>query len=120
MIRWVAIVVGLLLSSLAAVGRSLESGVWEGFISMGRAGNTFRPCKSRETWWLKDQGFTSMVDKLETRYNEVIEKPYDQVYVRLRGEASRKGQYGPLGSYQRVMYVTEILDLRMRQPDDCK
>lgn len=60
-----------------------------------------------------------MVEELEAQYNAVIEKPYDQVYVRLRGEASRKGQYGPLGSYQRVMYVSEILDLRTRQPDDC-
>lgn len=60
-----------------------------------------------------------MVEKLEQQYNDVIEKPYDQVYVRLRGEASRKGQYGPLGSFQRVIYVTEILDVRAKEPDDC-
>lgn len=102
-----------------AVGRALESGVWEGFITMGRAGNTFRPCKSRETWWMKDQGFSHMIDDLETQYNDVIEQPYDSVYVRLRGEASRKGQYGPLGSYQRVLYVTEVLEVRAKHQNDC-
>ena len=40
-------------------------------------------------------------------------------YKLLRGDASRKGQYGPLGTYQRVIYVTEILDVRTKQPDDC-
>ena len=60
-----------------------------------------------------------MIENLETQYKDVIEKPYDQVYVRLRGDASRKGQYGPLGSYQRVIYVTEVLDIRAKQPNDC-
>ncbi len=119
MIFWVISITGLMLSAFMAVGRVLESGVWEGFITMGRAGNSFRPCKSRETWWLKNQGFSNMVEDLEQKYKDVIEKPYDTVYVRLRGEASRKGQYGPLGSFQRVIYVTEILDVRATEPDDC-
>ena len=117
--RWMVIVAGIVLSVFAAVGRTLESGVWEGFITMGHAGNSFRPCKSRETWWVKNQGFSNKVEELEERYNAVIENPYDQIYVRLRGEASRKGQYGPLGSYQRVMYVTEILEIRAKQDGDC-
>jgi hypothetical protein len=119
LILWLVYISGLLVSAFLAVGRSLESGVWEGFISMGHAGNTFRPCSSRETWWLKDQGFSNIIEGLERQYTAVIEKPYEQVYVKLRGEASRKGQYGPLGSYQRVIYVTEVLDIRAKQPDDC-
>jgi hypothetical protein len=118
-IRWVFVVIGVILSAFSAVGRVLESGVWEGIITMGRAGNSFRPCKSREIWWLQNQGFSNVVENLERQYNEVIERPYDQVYVRLRGEASRKGQYGPLGSYQRVIYVTEVIDVRAVSPDDC-
>ena len=119
MIRWVTIVTGLIIAAFGAVGRTLESGIWEGHITMGHAGNSFRPCKTRETWWVKNQGFSNMVEELTDRYNAVIEIPYDQIYVRVRGDASRKGQYGPLGSYQRVLYVTEILEVRVKQEDDC-
>jgi hypothetical protein len=57
---------------------------------------------------------------MERRYGEIVDRPYEQIYVRFRGEASRKGQYGPLGSYQRVVYVQEILDIREKQDEDCQ
>lgn len=106
----------------AAIGRSLESGTWEGYASFGRAGSSFRPCGSRESWWLKSQGFSRSVEELEQRYHEMVEHPYELIYVRVRGEVSRKGQYGPLGSYQRVLYIEEVLDIRpaSEREDECK
>jgi len=110
---------GLIVATLAAVGRALESGTWEGYITFGRGSSSFSPCKSRETWWVKDKGYSRMTDSLHTQYTEIAEKPYEQVYLRLRGEVSRKGQYGPLGSYQRVVYIEEILDMHSKTEDDC-
>jgi hypothetical protein len=117
---WFIALVGLGGLLLAAVGRSLESGTWEGFFTSGRAGRIFRPCRSRASWWVKNPDFGDAADELDQRYQALVTQPYQQVYVRLRGDVSRKGQYGPLGSYQRVVYVDEILEIREKQDDDCK
>jgi hypothetical protein len=111
--------IGLVCVSLAAIGRSLESGTWEGFFTSGRAGRIFRPCGTRSTWWVQNPAFEDTADELDRRYEELASRPYEQVYVRFRGEASRKGQYGPLGSYQRVVYVQEILEIRESREGDC-
>lgn len=104
----------------AAVGRFLESGIWEGYVIFGRGGSSFTPCNSKETWWVKSKGFSQTAEKLQENYAHIAQKPYEQVYVRLRGDVSRKGQYGRLGSYQRVLYVEEVLDIRPKTDHDCK
>lgn len=116
---WLVALLGLVGLLFAAVGRSLESGTWEGFFTAGRAGRIFRPCGMRASWWVKNPDFDDTADELERRYVEMVTRPYEQVYVRFRGEASRKGQYGPLGSYQRVVYIQEILEIREKQEGDC-
>jgi len=116
---WLIACSSLIGLSFFAIGRSLESGTWDGFFTSGRAGRTFRPCGTRATWWVQNPAFGGTADELEQRYQEIASQPYEQVYVRIRGEASRKGQYGPLGSYQRVVYVQEILELRPKEDDDC-
>ncbi len=108
--------IGLL---FGAIGRSLESGTWEGFFTAGRAGRVFHPCGSRALWWVQNTALGTSADDLERRYMALVTRPYQQVYIRFRGDASRKGQYGPLGSYQRVVYVEEILELRAQQEGDC-
>ncbi len=102
-----------------AVGRSLESGTWEGYVIFGRGSSSFNPCGSRETWWVKSKGFSKVAEKLQADYERIAQKPYEPVYARLRGEVSRKGQYGRLGSYQRVLYVEEVLEIRSKRDDDC-
>ena len=112
--------IGLVVVSLTAIGRSLESGTWEGYFTAGRAGRIFRPCGSRASWWVQTPAFEDTADELERRYEGIASRPYEQVFVRFRGEASRKGQYGPLGSYQRVVYVQEILEIRESREGDCR
>lgn len=116
---WLFALMGVIGLSFAAIGRSLESGTWEGFFTAGRAGRIFRPCGTRASWWVQNPAFENTADELEQRYEEIASHPYEQIYIRFRGEASRKGQYGPLGSYQRVVYVQEILEVRGKQDGDC-
>jgi hypothetical protein len=116
---WLFALLGVMGLSFAAIGRSLESGTWEGFFTSGRAGRVFHPCGSRALWWVQNAALGNTADDLEQRYMGLVSHPYEQLYIRFRGDASRKGQYGPLGSYQRVVYVEEILELRERREEDC-
>lgn len=116
---WVFALVGSIGLLFAAIGRSLESGIWEGFFTAGQAGRVFHPCGSRSLWWVQNAALGSTADDLERRYQTIASRPYEQVFIRFRGEASRKGQYGPLGTYQRVVYVEEVLELRERRDGDC-
>jgi hypothetical protein len=118
--HWITSLTCLGFFALAAVGRSLESGVWEGHVTFGRGGNSFTPCGLKETWWVKSKGFSRTAEKLQEQYNGLVQKPYEPVYVRISGEVSRKGQYGRLGSYQRVIYIEEVLDIHPKTEQDCK
>ena len=118
--HWITSLTCLGIYALTAVGRSLESGVWEGHVTFGRGGNSFNPCGTKETWWVKSKGFSKTAEKLQEEYNSIVQKPYEPVYVRVSGDVSRKGQYGRLGSYQRVLYIEEVLEIRPRQDNDCQ
>ncbi|HOU14521.1 MAG TPA: hypothetical protein PKZ84_15545 [Anaerolineae bacterium] len=118
--HWITSLACLGVCMLTAVGRSLESGIWEGYVIFGRGGSSFTPCGSKETWWVKSKGYSKIAEKLQEDYNNIAQKPYELVYARLRGDVSRKGQYGRLGSYQRVLYVEEVLDIRPKRDDDCE
>jgi len=118
--HWITSLAWLGVFALTAVGRTLESGIWEGHVIFGRGGSSFNPCGSKETWWVKSKGFGKTAEKLQEDYNRIAQKPYEPVYVRVSGDISRKGQYGRLGSYQRVLYIEEVLEIRPKQDTDCK
>jgi len=118
--HWITSLIWLGVCAFTAVGRALESGVWEGHVTFGRGGSSFNPCGSKETWWVKSKGFTKTAEKLQEEYQSIAQKPYEPVYVRISGDVSRKGQYGRLGSYQRVLYVEEVLEIRPKSDNDCK
>ncbi len=113
-------IVLLAIGSLAAIGKSAATGVWEGHLSFGSGEGNFHPCNSRETWWVRDQGYSRMVSSLYEQYQQIATHPYERVYARVRGRVSKRGQYGRLGSYQRVLYVEEILEVRPREERDCQ
>ena len=118
--HWITSSICLGIYAFTAVGRSLESGIWEGHVAFGRGGSSFSPCSSKETWWVKSKGFSKTAEKLQEEYNNIAQKPYEPVYVRVSGEVSRKGQYGRLGSYQRVLYIEEVLDIHPKTDSDCQ
>jgi hypothetical protein len=108
------------LTALAAVGRGLESGTWEGHLNFNDTFGDFRPCKKRgEVWWVKSPGYDEETPELRQQHDEVTEYSWEKSFARLRGQITRNGQYGPLGTYTRVLYVEEILEVRPRDAEDC-
>mgnify|MGYP006309447293 CR=1 FL=1 len=120
-IYWIVSFVLLGVCSFLAIGKPMESGTWEGFVSFGANMSDFRPCGSRDIWWLKGKRYTDIADEMRRRYSELVDQPYERVYARLKGKISKtKGQFGPLGTYDRVFYVSEILEMRAKQEGDCE
>jgi hypothetical protein len=124
MIKWLSwVLYALAFRNLVfgVIGRPMKEGTWEGFVNYIAGTATYRPCKPRETWWLKGKRYSGIGDEIKKKHTELAENPYDKIYARLRGKINKtKGQYGPLGTYHRVFYVTEILEIRAREKGDCK
>lgn len=98
----------------AIVDNELSDGM-QGYVSFGFEVSAFYPCDSAEQWWVESANEL----ELGERYDAIVSRPYEWVYVRLRGSVSRPGQYGHLGQYQRVLTVSEILEMRLPADSDC-
>lgn len=122
--NWILALLGLGLVSRVAIGKPMKTGIWEGLLSFGAGPgvSNFDPCTpKREVWWLKGKRYTDIEDEIRRRHAELTDSPYDKVYARFEGKVSKnKGQFGPLGTYHRVFYVFEILEMREARPDDCE
>ena len=94
----------------ALEGRTL----WRGYVSFGFETSEFRPCGSKEQWWVLS------TRDLSARYKKLSANMYSPVFVRLRGVPTKLGQYGHLGAYQRQFEVTAVLESRPPKSDDCK
>jgi hypothetical protein len=113
--------IGLGIVAFTVIGRPMKSGTWEGLLNYVADTAVFRPCSPRETWWAKGKRYTDIGDEIKKRHAEIADSPYDTIYARFRGHINKnKGQYGPLGTYHRVLYVSEIIEIRERRSDDCK
>lgn len=87
---------------------------WRGYVSFGFETSEFRPCGSREKWWVLS------TKDLSARYGKLSPKMYGSVYVHLEGTLTGAGKYGHLGVYQRQFAVESVLEARAPRKDDCK
>jgi len=59
------------------------------------------------------------VDSLLSTYRLITDKNYERVFVRLKGDPSKKGEYGHMGSNVREFKLEEIIEIRKAVPADC-
>jgi hypothetical protein len=108
---------GLLLFGLVACsGGAAEADVYEGHFIFGFETSSFEPCGQEEAWWVVGESLT----ELTQAYSDISPESYNPVFVRLRGEISKSGQYGHLGAYTREFQVLEVLEVRQADPQDCQ
>jgi hypothetical protein len=83
----------------AAIARDMGEPTREfaGVYELGFERQTFRPCGSRETWWV---GIAPA--ELQTGYGT-------REFVRVRGTVGKRGGYGHLARYPRQIIITEVV-----------
>ncbi len=106
---------GLLIVALVLLGcdSDAKETTWEGSFSAGFEVQAFSPCLSDQQWW------TNGTD-LHRRYYALGLAEYEEAYARLRGHLSGPGEYGHMGAYRREFEVTQVLEIRQKQEDDCR
>jgi hypothetical protein len=70
---------------------------FEGVYELGFERHTFRPCGSRETWWVGIAP-AELQRGLGTR-----------AFMRVRGTVGERGGYGHLARYPRQIIITEVV-----------
>jgi hypothetical protein len=90
-----------------AVPPSISVSEFRGMYSAGFEVSAFRPCGSREKWWVSDPG------PLHTAYTRLDLAPYQEIYAVVRGDTSGVGQVGHLGLYTRYLSVDSLVEARL-------
>ncbi|HSJ24699.1 MAG TPA: hypothetical protein VK929_08540 [Longimicrobiales bacterium] len=76
---------------------------FRGLYSAGFEEESFRPCDSRERWWVANPA------ELGRQYQELGAHPYEPVLAVILGDTSRAGPAGHLGLYQRYVRVHAVV-----------
>ena len=86
-----------------------------GYYTVGWEEQSFRPCGSRERWWVSNPG------PMMGPYRDLVEGDWGTIFVTVRVDLTDEGNWGHIGAYRRAMAVTELLDARRPSPerDDC-
>ncbi len=112
---------GCMLPACALIdGTEDEPGVYEGVYSQGFEGGTFEPCGRSERWLIIPGDSTAMQIFVE-RVVDVVTAGNNPLYARLRGTPGPQGEYLiNFNIYERQFELSEILDVRALQANDCR
>ncbi len=97
----------------------LSAGTYEGFYAWGFETNSFKPCQNLDEDWWVIAGNRTEVDSLISSYQAITDQDYEDVFVRLVGDPSKKGEYGHLGGSEREFELEEIIEIRKAESSDC-
>jgi hypothetical protein len=98
--------------------------LYSGHYDFGFEVAAFAPCGLDESWWVEvgTPGAFEPVSDFITRH---IAQFHDgqfirgSLFVRWRGTVGPRGSYGHRGGYPRVIRVSEVLEVRWPEPNDC-
>lgn len=104
----------LALAGCATLTDATASREYTGLYASGFEVEGFVPCGTEESWWVAGG------EELRERYREVATRPYEAVYVVVRGEVGPEGRYGHLGAYPREIEVSDLVEIRPARPGECE
>lgn len=93
-----------------------DAPVLRGLYSFGPEVSTFTDCKTGQEFWVTDS-----IEKLENAYSQQgFEKPYEQVYIEVRGRKKISLPNGPEGNYDSTLIVKELKKITKNIPENCQ
>lgn len=92
-------------------------GVVEGLYVYGHEVRTFQPCGTHRVLWL--QGAEDLLTTLKESHQVLTALPYEEVFVRLRGDELPAAAEGFAADYDGIWLVEEVLEIRKRKDGDC-
>ena len=112
------VVVLLLVGVFVAAAFCLtKSESYRGFYVFGHEVRTFQPCGSDQVYWVKaDQKISQQLRK---EHHKLTSKPYEPVYVEVKGHLIQKAAEGFAAEYDGQIVIDGIDLVRPRQKEDC-
>ncbi len=99
----------------------MASDEFVGYVDFGFETSSFTRCGGEARWWVDG---AEPAAELNERASEVGGTGNGRgrivhAFVRLKGETTEPGEFGHLGQYERVLTVTDVLEVRASTDDDC-
>lgn len=105
------------LSFCAPIVDAAQAGVHRGFYVFGHEVRTFQPCGSDTVYWVKAEPDISK--RLREEHQKLSSKPYQPVYVEVKGYFADKAAAGFAADYEGQMVIESVLLVRQKTDDDC-
>ena len=110
----------LTLGSLACAhspGATHQEGVVEASYVWGAEVNTMKPCGSDSTFWVLAK--PDVIGRLRAAHDSLRTRPYDRIFIRVRGQRSAQPTDGFASETQGYFEVREVLEARRLRQGEC-
>ncbi len=101
----------------APMAGATQAEVHRGFYVFGHEVRTFQPCGSDTVFWVKAEADISK--QLREAHQKLTSKPYEPVYVEVKGYLADKATAGFAADYDGQIVIEAVDLVRAQQENDC-
>jgi heat shock protein HslJ len=101
----------------APIVGAAQAEVHRGYYVFGHEVRTFQPCGSDTVFWVKAEADISK--QLREAHQKLTSKPYEPVYVEVKGYFADKAAAGFAADYEGQIVIEAVDLVRARQENDC-
>ena len=113
----VALIVLMSISVNTFVYGGSEEQRYQGYYVFGHEVRTFQPCGSKNVYWVRADDTISK--RLRAEHEKLTAKPYEPIYVEVKGHLTGKAVEGFAANYDGQIVVKSIDMIRAKQQNDC-
>lgn len=94
-----------------------QAEIQRGYYVFGHEVRTFQPCGTETVYWVKAEADVSK--RLREEYRQLTTKPYEPVYVEVKGYFAERATGGFAADYDGQIVVESVDVVRATQENDC-